>query len=72
MEYIGYLNVWNRDSLVNLIDASQHHYWRFRDFSRNIFKGLLEDEKYREQFMLLKQELDTDSLKFLKMMLNEK
>jgi hypothetical protein len=32
----------------------------------------LEDEKYREQFMLLKQELDTDSLKFLKMMLNEK
>ena len=72
LEYIGYLNVWNRDSLVNLIDASQHHYWRFRDFSRNIFKGLLEDEKYREQFMLLKQELDTDSLKFLKMMLNEK
>jgi aminopeptidase N len=72
LEYIGYLNVWDRDSLVNLIDASQHHYWRFRDFSRDIFKGLLEDEKYREQFMLLKQELDTDSLKFLKMMLNEK
>jgi aminopeptidase N len=72
LEYIGYLNVWDRDSLINLIDASQHHYWRFRDFSRNILKGLLEDEKYREQFLLLEQGLDADSLRFLKRMLNEK
>ena len=72
LEYIGYLNLWNRVSLLNLIDASQHHYWRFRDFSRNILKGLLKDENYREQFLLLEQDLGTDSLNFLKRMLNEK
>ena len=70
LEYIGYLNLWDHDSLINLIDAGQHHYWRFRDFSRNILKGLLEDDKYREQIILLRHELDGASLSFLDRMLN--
>ncbi len=72
MNYIGYLNFWDHDTLINLIDACQHHYWRFRDFSRNIFKGLLEDEKYREQIILMGHELDGSSLSFLNRMLIEK
>ena len=72
LEYIGYLNLWDRDSLLNLINASQHHYWRFRDFSRKKLKGLLEDEDYREQIILLSHELDSTSLKFLNRMVNEK
>ena len=71
-EYIGYLNLWDHDSLINLIDAGQHHYWRFRDFSRNILKSLLEDEKYREQIILLRHELDGASLSFIDRVLNEK
>ena len=72
LEYIGYLNLWDEDSLLNLIDASQHHYWGFRDFSRNLLKGLLKNENYQKQFILIEQQLDVDSLIFLKRMLNEK
>ena len=72
LEYIGYLNLWDHDSLLNLINASQHHYWRFRDFSRKKLKGLLEDENYREQIILLSHELDSTSLSFLNRMVNKK
>ena len=72
LKYIGNLNLWDEDSLLHLIDASQHHYWRFRDFSRNLLKGLLENENYQKQFLLIEHQLDVDSLVFLKRMLNEK
>jgi len=35
-EYLGYLSLWDSGTLNNLIDACQHHYWRFRNFSRKL------------------------------------
>lgn len=71
IEYIGYLEKWDHDTFLNLIDAGQHHYWRFRDFSRDILKGLLASDKYRKQIILLGYELDSNSLNFLNRMINE-
>jgi len=70
-EYIGYMDIWDDTSLLNLIDAGQHHYWRFQKSSREILKGLLEDENYREQLILLGKDLDATSSKFLERMLKE-
>ena len=70
-EYIGYLNMWDDETLLNLVNASQHHYWRFQKSSREILKRLLGDENYREQLILLRKDLDTTSANFLERMLNE-
>ena len=70
-EYTGYLNMWDNETLLNLVNASQHHYWRFQKSSREILKALLEDENYREQLILLRKDLDATSSKFLERMLNE-
>jgi len=70
-EYIGYLNYWDQTTLLSLLDASQHHYWRFQKSSRAILKGLLEDDDYRNQLILLGKDLDSRSFNFLDRMLNE-
>lgn len=69
LEYIGYLGIWDDDTLKNLIEACQHHYWRFRNSSRTILNGLIEDETYRDQLVLLGKELDATSSKFLNRMM---
>ena len=69
--YIGYMSLWENETLLNLIDAGQHHYWRFKNSSRAILKGLLEDETYRERVIMLGKDLDASSSKFLNRMLSE-
>ena len=71
LEYISYLNIWDDTSLFNLLDAGQHHYWRFRKSSREILKELLENETYREQLILLRKDMDESSSNFLDRMLKE-
>ena len=70
-EYTGYMSLWDTKTLTNLVDAGQHHYWRFKNSSRAILKGLLEDEVYREQLIMLGKDLDAISSKILNRMLNE-
>ena len=71
LEYIGYLNYWDQTTLLNLLDASQHHYWRFQKSSRAILKGVLEDDGYRKELILLGKDLDSSLFNFLNRMLNE-
>ena len=71
LEYVNYMELWDQESLLNLIDASQHYYWRFKKSSRTILRSLLEKQEYREQINNLRNELDEKSSKFLDRMLNE-
>ncbi len=43
-EYISQLQLVNKDVLISLAEACVHHNWRFRNFSRNLFSSLLQDE----------------------------
>ncbi|PHS64709.1 MAG: aminopeptidase [Flavobacterium sp.] len=72
LEYVNYMELWDKVSLLNLIDACQHHYWRFKKSSRVILSSLLEKKEYREQINNLRNELDENSSKFLDRMENEK
>ncbi len=72
MEYLSYLEIWDSKTLKNLIDAGQHHYWRFRKSSRTLLKNLLNKEEYQSQFLEIRNELDETSSKFLDRMINEK
>jgi len=70
-EYLSYLNLWDTFALKNLIDACQHHYWRFRNSSRVILGNLLEDENNRKLLVSLGKELDIKSSDFLNSMLDK-
>jgi len=71
LDYINYMELWDQESLLNLIDACQHHYWRFNKSSRAMLKNLLDNNEYRLQIMELRNELDETSSKFLNSMLNK-
>lgn len=55
--YINKLQIFNVDSLLNLIDATSHHNWRFKSFARDLLKSLSEDENYKEIIVNLQEQL---------------
>ncbi|WP_299253658.1 M1 family metallopeptidase [uncultured Lacinutrix sp.] len=55
--YINNLKIFNIETLVNLIDATKHHNWRFKSFAKDLLKTLTEDEKYKEIIANLQEEL---------------
>jgi aminopeptidase N len=44
--YIKDLNVWQPNSLNNLLNATVHHNWRFRSFAREILSEVFKNEDY--------------------------
>ncbi|RZP18341.1 MAG: M1 family peptidase [Flavobacteriales bacterium] len=70
-EYLGYLSLWDSGTLNNLIDACQHHYWRFRNFSRKLLMELWKNNIYKKQLILLTDTLDSQSQFFLNKILKE-
>ena len=71
LDYINYMDLWDQESLINLIDACQHHYWRFRKSSRAILKILLKNEDYKSQLLIIGKDLDESSSNFLNRMINK-
>jgi len=69
--YFNSIGLWEAESLMALIDASQHHSWRFKKSSREILKKLLHHEYYKEKLKLLKKDLDEKSSKLLKQLEKE-
>ncbi len=52
--YINELQLWDRETLGNLLEACVHPTWRFAKFSRELLKRLLPEKKYYQQLMALK------------------
>lgn len=55
--YIKNIQVFNTETLVNLIEATTHHNWRFKSFARDLLKTLSEDEKYKSIIGNLQEQL---------------
>ncbi len=70
-EHLGYLSLWDSGTLNNLIDACQHHYWRFRNFSRKLLMELCKNDIYKKQLILLNDTLDNQAQFFLNKILKE-
>ena len=56
--YLKQLNVFNSQNLSDLMNATQHHSWRFKKFSRQLLDELLKDENYKKRFNDLLLSLD--------------
>jgi len=70
-EFIDYLSLWDHETIYNLINASQHHYWRFRASSREILNKLLKIDTYKKQIILLSNTMDDKSQSFLSKLMKE-
>ncbi|MGB5228541.1 MAG: M1 family metallopeptidase [Eudoraea sp.] len=53
-------------NLLDLIDASVHYSWQFRNFARNLIERLLKDEKQKERLRKLSKELNGKELRYIK------
>ena len=69
-EYINYIALWDEDTLLNLIDACDHHYWRFKKYSRAMLTNLAKNKTYRVKIIKLIKNKDNPS-PFLIKILNE-
>jgi len=64
-EYVFQMRLFDSGSLKNLVNASVHHSWRFRNMAREMLKKLLVDEKYRNQLEPLMDSFSEKELNYL-------
>ncbi|RMB60503.1 M1 family peptidase [Dokdonia sinensis] len=64
--YALQLDVVNETVLKNLVEASVHHTWRFRESARKMLAQFLENEKYKSQVIQLKEALPENQKAYLK------
>lgn len=68
--YLFQINSFSRENLVDLLNGAQHHYPRFRDYSRKLLEELLKREEYRIRYIELRNELSEKDRNFLNTRLN--
>ncbi|MDC8004906.1 M1 family metallopeptidase [Aureisphaera galaxeae] len=47
-QYISSLGNWNEEVIKNLVNGCTHHYWRFRDYCRELLDELLKSEELKQ------------------------
>ena len=65
-QYTRQIGAMNTEVLTQLIKATNHHSWQFRNSSRRLLDELLKDENSKAQLQVLIKELNTDDLRYLK------
>ena len=68
--YLYQLNAFSDQNLLDLLKATQHHAYKFRDFSRKLLDTLLKDEEYRKSYVALREQISGRELEFLNTKLN--
>ncbi|NKI25168.1 M1 family metallopeptidase [Arenibacter sp. 6A1] len=53
------------NNLLDLINASQHHSWQFKKFSRNMLKELLGQKEYRKRIISLSEKLNEAEKRYI-------
>ncbi len=46
--YINQLGLWNKQTAHHLVNASTHHYWRFRNGARDLLEAQMNDSSFRK------------------------
>ncbi len=65
LEFINELQLYDTGVLKNLVNASVHHNWRFRNFARSILDTLLQNSIQREKLAKILPELPEKEKKYL-------
>jgi len=57
--------------LKNLVNASVHHYWRFRDYARRYIDEMLEVEFLKERLMVVLESIPKEEGRYLRSKLEQ-
>jgi aminopeptidase N len=69
--YINYFSWWDESTLINLVDASMHHNWRFRKTARTYLRALIEEGTYDKQLLKIQDYLKEEKADFLRNTIND-
>ena len=70
-EYINELQLWDLETLKNLVEASVHPTWRFSKPSKEMLNDLLQNEKYYEQIKVLGRQVSEKAANYLNSIIKE-
>ncbi|WP_419211272.1 M1 family metallopeptidase [Maribacter sp. X9] len=65
-EYLFEIKMLNEESLKNLIKATNHYSWQFRNFSRRLLDKTLKDENLKTEIESITKHMSVDDLSYLK------
>ena len=63
--YLYQINSFSTQNLLDLMQGTQHHAHRFRDYSRQLLTELLTKEEYRQKFLALDDRLSQKEQEYL-------
>jgi len=63
--YLYQIEAFSDESLMNLVDATTHHVWRFKKFSRELLKELIKKPDYKKRLLQLKATFTKEENAFL-------
>ena len=71
-QYLFEIKALDYEALANLIKATNHHSWQFRNFARQLLDSLLTDASLKNEIEEVAKQLNSSDLRYLKTKLNLK
>ncbi|WP_405415369.1 M1 family metallopeptidase [Maribacter sp. Asnod1-A12] len=69
-QYLSEIKALNDDAYINLIKATNHHSWQFRNYARKLFDALWSDQEQKKEIEKIVNQLNSSDLRYLKTKLN--
>ncbi|SIR28833.1 M1 family metallopeptidase [Maribacter ulvicola] len=69
-QYLFEIQALNADAYANLIKATNHHSWQFRNYARQLFDTLWNNENQKKEIEKVANQLNSSDLRYLKTKLN--
>lgn len=69
-QYLFEIKAFNDDAYANLIKATNHHSWQFRNYARRLLDTLWGDEEQKKEIEKVANQLNSSDLRYLKTKLN--
>ncbi|TDT44994.1 aminopeptidase N [Maribacter spongiicola] len=65
-QYLFEISALNDEAYINLIKATNHHSWQFRNYARRLFDTLWTDEEQKKEIEKVANQLNSSDLRYLK------
>ena len=69
-QYLFEIKALNDEAYANLIKATNHHSWQFRNYARRLLDALWGDEEQKKEIEKVANQLNSSDLRYLKTKLN--
>ncbi len=70
-EFVNELQLWDTETLKNIVEATVHPTWRFSKSSKELLNELLQNENYHEQIKVLGRQVSEKAADYLNSIIKE-